>query len=46
MSASRYFASGTESPLSTASLHPELERAGAESRVECATRYSLQLPYS
>jgi hypothetical protein len=34
----RYFASGTDSPLSTASLQPQLERAGAESRAPCATR--------
>lgn len=41
----RYFASGTQSPLSTASLQPQLERAGAESRVECTPPGCPQLPY-
>lgn len=39
----RYFASGTESPLSTASLQPQLERAREPNRVSNA-RHATRLP--
>jgi len=46
VSACTLLSSGTESPLSTASLQPQLERAGAESRVKCTPPAVPGPPYN